>query len=148
MSNALYIGMLATGNIKKYQILMSTLYLLAFALCYVFFKIGLGPEYGYVSMILAVGLAVLLRLWLLQNMIPGFSAKAYITEVVIKIAPILFITFTLCYLISAYAKVNEWIEFLIVSAIAIVIVPLVSYYLALESDEKKALEKILKKIKK
>ena len=40
MSNTLYIGMLATGNIKKYQIVMGSLYSGSFLLCYFFFKIG------------------------------------------------------------------------------------------------------------
>lgn len=147
MSNALYIGMLATGNIKKYQILMSILYLAAFLLCYVFFKIGLGPEYGYTSMIIAVALAVLLRLWLLQKMIPKFSAFKYIKEVILRLLPIMFITSTLCYIVTNVIELNSVLEFVSVVLIAVILLPLLSFYIAFSRSERSSLVNFIKKKK-
>lgn len=146
MSGTLYIGVLATGDIKKYQILISLLYLIAFVICYMFFKLGLGPEYGYISMILAVFLAVPLRIWLLQQMIPDFHAIVYIKEVVLKTLPILGITYVISCFLSNITQNSLLFEFLTVTFVAVVVLPVLSFFIALDKSEKNAICTILRKI--
>lgn len=144
MSNALYIGMLATGEIKKYQIYMSFLYILAFGVCYIFFKLGFGPEYGYISMIFAVSVAFFLRLFLLRRIIPGFTASSYIKEVIFKISPIVLISLVLCYVVLEINIQNSIIELISIILIATLILPLLSFVLALNKKEKGIIINIIK----
>lgn len=81
LSGTLITAMLATGNIRNYQIVVGGLQLLNFPLSYVALKIGLAPEY---TMVIAIAISIInlfVRLLFLQNMI-GLSAKYYLKAVV------------------------------------------------------------------
>jgi O-antigen/teichoic acid export membrane protein len=137
LSHSLYIGMLATGNIKKYQIVMGIIYAGSFLLCYVFFAIGLGPEYGYVSTIIAYLIAVFVRLKLLSQMIPEFSAKFFFIQVFLKAlvvvttSTIIVIGFKLLVQIP-----NKYIEMMAVIIISLASVGILSYIFAFSNNER------------
>lgn len=81
LSGTLITAMLATGDIRNYQIVVGGLQLLNFPLSYAALKIGLAPEY---TMIIAIAISIInlfVRLLFLQNMI-GLSAKYYLKSVV------------------------------------------------------------------
>lgn len=77
LSQTLYTSMLATGKIKKYQIIVGSLSILAFFIAYAFFKFGLPVEYGYVATIIMSIICLGTRLILLRGMIPQFSISEY-----------------------------------------------------------------------
>ena len=104
LSQCLYSAMLATGHIKKYQIIVGGLSILAFPLSYIFFKIGLPAEYGYVAIILSSLMCFVARLWLLKDMIPGFSASRFVSKVLFPIMqsaiPIIAVVLLLYYVVD------------------------------------------------
>lgn len=137
LSHTLYIGMLATGNIKMYQIVMGTLYAGSFILCYVFFKIGLGPEFGYISTIIAFAVAVFVRLWLLKRMIPEFSPKIYIVQVLIKAILVILISTGISFALKKICGIsNIYLELLFVLIVSMLSVAFVAYALALSKTER------------
>lgn len=85
LSQCLYSTMLATGKIKQYQIVVGTLSLMAFPLSYIFFKMGFSAVFGYIAIIICSLLCLVARLWMLQNMLPDFSAMVYIHKVIYPI---------------------------------------------------------------
>lgn len=85
LSQTLYTSMLATGNIKRYQIVVGSLSILAFPIAYIFFKCGLPVEYGYVSTIIMSIVCLGARLVMLRDMIPQFSISAYNRDGLLKI---------------------------------------------------------------
>ena len=85
LSQCLYITMLATGQIKKYQIIVGSLSLLAFPIAFIFFRIGLPCEYGYISMIICSIACFIVRLYLLQSMITDFSVSKFLLKVMLPI---------------------------------------------------------------
>lgn len=85
LSQCLYITMLATGNIKKYQIIVGTLSVMAFPVTFLFFKLGLPCEYGYVSMILFSLFCFVARVFLLKDMVIGFSVFTFINKALLPI---------------------------------------------------------------
>lgn len=84
LSNTLYISMLATGNIRNYQLVVGSLAMMSFPLAYVFFKIGLSPEYGYYAMILISIICLIVRLIMLKGMI-NISIKTFFSKVVCRV---------------------------------------------------------------
>ena len=136
LSNPLYIGMLATGNIKMYQIVMSLLYASSFTACYILFKLGFGPEYGYISTIVAIVLAVFVRLYLLQKMIDGFSACEYLKCVVLRVTPVFVITVCADYLLVAIIDTTPWPKFLLVMVASFVSIAVTTYYISFDKSEK------------
>lgn len=151
LSHTLYIGMLATGNIKMYQIVMGTLYAGSFILCYVFFKMGLGPEFGYISTIIAYAVAVFVRLWLLKRMIPEFSPKIYIVQVLIKAIVVIIMSTGISFALRNLCGIsNIYWELLFMLIVSLLSVALVAYTLALSKSERLMvnlqIKKVIKKI--
>lgn len=147
MSNTLYIGMLATGNIKKYQIVMGSLYSGSFLLCYFFFKIGLGPEFGYFSTIIAVFIGLFVRLKLLSDMIPAFSAKHFFMETVVKSILVIMFTTGVAFLFKALVTVNnKYCEVLFILLTSMISVIVFAYSIALQGVERSYFIRQTKKI--
>lgn len=84
VSNTMITLMLATGNIRKYQIIVGGCQLLNFPLSYIALRIGCEP---YVTLIIAIVLSALcfsLRLKILKGMV-SFPVLRYLKEVVVNV---------------------------------------------------------------
>lgn len=84
MSNSMVTAILATGKIKKYQIVVGALGFLAFAVVYVLYKIGLPPYTSY-YVIFLLFVSQLTVKFIMVKELTGMPAKRYITEVLVKI---------------------------------------------------------------
>ena len=69
LSGTLITAMLATGNIKKYQIIVGGLQILNFPLSYIFLKLGFFPETTLIISIIISQISLFSRLILLRDMI-------------------------------------------------------------------------------
>lgn len=109
LSLCLYHAMLATGKIKKYQIIVGSISLLAFPATYICYKIGLPAEYGYFTTIFFSLVCLVARLFLLEEMVPTFSKLTFVRDVLGRctIACILSLVFMIMldhiYQVSAFA---------------------------------------------
>ena len=97
LSQCLYRTMLASGNIKKYQIVVGGLSILAFPAAYIFFLLGLPASWGYWAMIIFSVVCLFARLKLLCEILPDFSTKRFCIEallpIICSIIPVLLITY-------------------------------------------------------
>ena len=76
--------MLATGNIRNYQILVGGCQMLNFPLSYILLKLGASPEYTFVVSIgVALG-CLFLRLYMLNRMVK-LPIKRFIHSVIVKV---------------------------------------------------------------
>ena len=76
LSNTLFTAMLATGNIRNYQIIVGGLALMAFPLSYGLFKMGFEPAYCYYATIFISILCLVVRLIMLHRII-GLSIRIF-----------------------------------------------------------------------
>ena len=136
--------MLASGKIKKYQIIVGTISIMSFPLAFLFFKLGLPGEYGYISMIICSLLCFIARLWLLQNMIQGFSAIIFLKKVLLPI--ILTILPTICIISIIHYIINtiNFITFITETGICCCICFIFIFYIGLTSSERNYITKIVK----
>lgn len=147
LSNTLYIGMLATGDIKKYQIVMGSIYTGSFVLCFIFFKCSLGPEFGYISTIIAVFIALFVRLKLLSGLIPSFSPKHFFKEsVILSFIVVLLSTGIVLLFISFISIYNKYLELLVVLFLSMTIVPVLAWVIALNTTERNMLLRQIKNL--
>lgn len=144
LSYTLFIGMLATGNIRNYQIAMGALYIVAFFLCWFLFKMGMGPEFGYISTIIAVFIGAFLRLYMLNKMIPYFSIKGYLHEVVLKVCPVIILSTLFVWGVSHLFSHNETLKFVMTLLLTILSIPVFTYVIALDGNEKELISQIIK----
>lgn len=89
LSQTLITSMLATGDIKKYQIIVGGLNLSVFPLAYVAFKLGLPPYSSYIIQFVVYGIELVARVILLKGMIK-LPIRKYINEVLLRV---LFVAF-------------------------------------------------------
>lgn len=147
LSNTLYIGMLATGNIKKYQMTMGILYIASFILCYVLFYLGLGPEWGYLSTIIALFIGVFVRLYLLGQMIPNFSITFYLKEALFKSISVIIISYFIISKITTLIGTNTFVSLILTIVESFTCVIILALLFALNCKERKMLKSQILKIK-
>lgn len=97
LSQCLYRTMLASGKIKKYQIVVGSLSILAFPAAYIFFYIGLPATWGYWAMIIFSLICFIARLRLIKEILPNFSPRTFCIEALLpilcSITPVVLFTF-------------------------------------------------------
>lgn len=114
-SQTLYTLMLASGDIKLYQIIVSGTCLLSFPLTWFFFRQGYGSEYSYYSLIIVNTVCLVLRLLILQKK-TGIEAWGYVKSVIFPC-----ITVSLCvYFTSLFIMtlVVHWLLSFIIVALS------------------------------
>ena len=84
LSSTLITSMLASGNIKKYQIIVGGLNMLVFPLAYVAFLLGLPPYSSYIIQFIIYGIELGVRLILLKDMV-SLPIHKYLKEVLARV---------------------------------------------------------------
>lgn len=92
LSQTLFTSLLATGDIKKYQISVGGMLILVLPVTYVLYKMGLGPEYCYYTLIIFAMICLWIRLILLKMMI-GLSISSFVKNVLLRTMPVFGIVF-------------------------------------------------------
>lgn len=147
-SQCLYTAMLATGNIKKYQIVVGGLSLLAFPAAWIFFKMGLGAEWGYGAMIVFSVICLFARLSLLQEMIPGFCPREFVRNAIFPIIVSTVLVVALSWSIHYFVAKVDFFVFVVESVLCFIISIITIYFIGLSSFERKSLmEMVLRKIR-
>lgn len=133
---------LATGKIKKYQIIISTIMFLNIPVSYIFLRMNFEPTITmYISIILSV-VAMIVRAWLLVGLI-SLPLKKYFW-IVLKLAITTFIT---CYILSVIyndpiSSIYELIGCIIISSICLI---LGYWYVVFDINERRAITTIVSK---
>lgn len=150
LSQTLYTSMLATGSIKKYQIVVGSLSILAFPIAYVFFKYGLPVEYGYVASIIMSIVCLGARLVMLRNMIPQFSISVYNKDGLLKILMVVCVSSGLLLMITEHIGVfsSEAIRFATMCIVSFLVSVGCIYTLGITRSERRRIQNfIIKKIR-
>lgn len=87
LSNPLITAQLATGNIKKYQIIVGGLQMLNLPLSYLCLKFGCIPQVVVIISIVCELVCLTARIVLLRNMI-GLNVKSYFNEVLLNVVKV------------------------------------------------------------
>ena len=133
----IYTGMLATGNIKKYQLIMGGLNIMAFVLCYIFFVSGLGPEYGYISTIIIAVVQLFVRLKLICDIIPGFPKGLFFRDAILRAFYVIFASTGIIYYLKSIMTIsNVYAEVLVMLLVSLAIVSCLAFVFALTKGER------------
>ncbi|MBO5847941.1 MAG: oligosaccharide flippase family protein [Bacteroidales bacterium] len=136
----------ATGDIKNFNILVSSINLSIVPIAYIFLKLGFGPASTMlVSFILTI-IVQIVRLFALKKLIT-FSIVTYVKKVIIPTLSVLVLSSTIPYLINSLIK-ESLISSVFICFISVVSVILFSLTIGLNKDEKKILLSKLKFLKK
>ena len=137
-SGLLVYGALATGNVKKYQIIMSSIISLQFFAVWILFSLGVEPKYMYVSEMVCYIIALFARLILLKGMIQ-FPVYRYLNEVVLKSILVFVLSFIVPYYL--HTIIDVWyIRLVCVFSSSILISCVFSYYIVLTKSEQEMIK--------
>jgi len=134
LSNTLITAMLATGNIKRYQIIVGGIQLLNFPFSYIVLRIGLPPQSTLLIAIVISFVCLFARLWLLRGMI-GLSAKYYLSKVFGNV--MLVATSSVLIPIVVYTHMESgFIRLFTVCVVSVLSTLIVMYFIGLTAKEK------------
>ena len=134
MSNTLITVMLATGNIKWYQIIVGGLQMLNFPISYVCLYMGMIPECTLIVSIILALFCFIARLIMLKQMVQLDSIR-YLKEVFLHALLITLLSMVVPLFINI--KMEEGIvRFFTVSIISIVLTSIVVYFIGCNQSER------------
>ncbi len=134
LSQTLITSMLATGDIKKYQIIVGGLNLSVFPLAYLAFRFGLPPYSSYVIQFVVYGIELVARMILLKGMIK-LPIRKYFNEVLLRISFVSFFAALLPIIIKISMQ-ESLIRLMAVVGVCILCTFSSIYILGLSKDER------------
>jgi O-antigen/teichoic acid export membrane protein len=87
VANPLMVGASATGNIKRYQLMVGGCMLCTVPVAYIALKMGAAPEFVFLALIATTLLAQCVRMWLCRKLF-GFSIPDFCLQVMWPIAKV------------------------------------------------------------
>lgn len=139
LSSTLITAMLATGNIRNYQILVGSINLLNLPLSYVFLHLGYAPPCTLVISIFLSIAALMARLMMLKTMI-GLSIGRYFQTIIVKIVVVTLGSSVIPCFIYCHME-SSFVRFIIVCITSAITTPLAIYTLGLKQSEKTVLDR-------
>lgn len=141
LGNAFISPLLATGDIKKYQIVVGTIMLLNVPLSWILLKIGLPV---YVPFIVSVGITTVagaIRLYLCRSML-SFPVMEYLRKVLVPVALLTLVSFVSVGLVIAFME-DGWLRLISVSMLSVVIVSLSAYFICFDKEEQTKISELI-----
>jgi O-antigen/teichoic acid export membrane protein len=142
LSNPLITAALATGNIKKYQIVVGGMLLLNLPVSYFFLKLGFMPEVTmYVAIVIST-ICLFLRLQMLKGMV-GLSMGDYFKKVIRAIISVSVVAYSIP-VILCFQMDESFIRFIIVGFTGAIVSVTTIYFLGLSTNERQFIIQIIK----
>lgn len=144
LSQCLYTVMLASGKIKNYQLVVGGLSLLAFPATWIFFELGLGPEWGYLSIILFSIVCFIARLPFIKKMLPDFSIHVFLGKALLPIFISAIPVIVIAYLINIGIQNSSFVFFILKVIIIILLSCILVFCLGFSKEERTKVEEMVK----
>ena len=135
LSQTLITSMLATGKIKKYQIIISSLSYSIFIFAYLAYWLGLPPYASYIIQLIVFVIELGARLLLLRGMI-SLSIREYAISVILKIMVVIIVASIIPVLVMLSMH-ESLLRLFFICILSVVSVLLTIYGLGLSSGERK-----------
>ena len=134
LANSLVTSMFATGKIKRYQIIVTTVGCLVFPLSWIAFKLGFEPQVGYILYFIIYTILLFVRLYLLEDMVK-FPVMMYIREVLYKLAPVIVVGFAIPGILILTMDAG-WLRLILVCLLSVLVTAASEYFIGLSNKEK------------
>ena len=144
ISNPLMVLAQATGNVKKYQIVVGIVLLLNVPVSYLLFKIGCPSYACFIAMIVISLFALISRLQVLKeiaNLNIFEYAKKVLVRVLIVVVLVSLISISVLFVKDLYTQLSF---FLLSTFISMTSIVLFSFFFGLETQERRAISNIIK----
>lgn len=135
--------MLATGNIRNYQIVVGGLVMLNLPLSYLFLRLGLHPQIVIIIAIVISIICIFVRIVMLNKMV-GVPIMTFVTDVIIKIILVTIISSVIpVYLTTVLSE--SFLSLVISTLVCLLLSVLVTWFCGFNELEKNLVRNILGK---
>lgn len=145
ISSPLITAMLATGNIKKYQIIVGGLQLMNLPISYILLKLNFFPEVVIITAICISQCCLIARLILLKNMI-GISLRKYMQKVYLNIINVSIVASSLTIITTQHIE-ESFIGFITNSLISIIYTIVTIYFIGCNKQERQFFNQLVNQIR-
>ena len=147
LSNTMMTAMTATGDIKKYQIIVGGTGMLVFPIAWVCFYLGLPAETAFIIQFLIFVVQLIYRIFLLHQMI-GLPIWEFVQKVIVKSVVVALFAFVIPTCFHYILPFGEFIRLVVVCIVSVISTILSIYVFGLSMPEKIFIkDKIKNKIK-
>lgn len=143
LSNTLITAQYATGNIKKYQIIVGGILLLNFPFSYICLEMGLFPEITIIIAIILSQLCLAARIWLLNKMI-HLPIKYFLKKVYLNVGLVTIVA-TILPLICHIYITQHIIRLFAVCTVSLIMSSISIYIIGCNATERAIIKKYIKK---
>ena len=144
LANSLVTSMFATGNIKRYQIIVTIVGCLVFPLSWIAYQIGFEPQVGYMLYFVIYSILLFVRLYLLRDMVK-LPIMMYVREVLFKVTLVMSISFAIPSILL-FLLDEGLLRFVAVVILSMTVTSVTTYFIGLNEGEKKYILGLLEKI--
>ena len=137
-----YTACLATGKLRRYALIITSIAILEFPLSWLFFALGFSVVSAYYIYIFVKAGVLAARLYLLKSML-GFQPMLFIKQVYLRIIPITFLSVLSMLFILKVFEVS-FIRLILSVIMGVVAVSFFTFTLGLTNGERSAITKRLK----
>lgn len=145
LANPLVTLMLATGDIKKYQLIVGGLQFLNVPLYYIVLSVGLPPESVFIISILVAIVCEVARLILLRDMV-GLSVSDFVRHVIINVLCVTVIALVIPFIFLIKVKIDGLSYFIVISIITLISTSLSVFFIGCSKAERQMLVNYCKNI--
>ncbi|MCL2434841.1 MAG: lipopolysaccharide biosynthesis protein [Lentimicrobiaceae bacterium] len=138
LANPFVAALHATGKIKMYQIVTSSIILLTLPVSYLFLKLGFPPQSAMYSLVVLTAIAQLSRIYFMKSMLK-MNVLNYFKHVMLPISGVTLLTFILPVFFYYSCSASFW-RIVGVAAITVVSSAGIVYYVGLTKSERGALK--------
>lgn len=143
LNNPIWTAIQATGNLKRYTIVGSIIFLLAFPASYIFLKMGMGPVIVFQMLVLFRAIYVIVCFRISQKYI-DIKAKEYLTSVVWPICKVVTVSATIVYL-ALYVIDNSITGLIVITMLSIIATATAILLLGITKNERSLVTNFIRK---
>ena len=147
LSNTMITAMLATGNIKKYQLIVGGTGMLVFPMVYICYKLGSSVEIAYAIQFIIFVLQFVFRLFLLREMV-GMSISEYMKKVFVKVLLVSVCSFVFPFSVSLLMPDATFLRFILIVIVSELSLFVSVYFWGIEISEREKIKQKLIKLRK
>ena len=135
LANSLVTSMFATGNIKRYQIIVTTIGSLVFPFSWIAFQLGFQPEIAYVLYFIIYTILLGVRLFLLKGMVK-LPVMMYVRDVLYRVLPVMVISL-IPSIIIRFSMQEGWMRLILLCLVSTIVTAIIEYWIGLTKNERK-----------
>lgn len=141
LNNPLSILVQATGKLKKYSIYVESVTLICPILTYVLFYIGLPAYYAYISMIVSIVIAHVVRILCVKSIYNDLDVQDYIKNFLLRSLIVTLISVIIVGIVHTYIS-HQYSRLLVVTITCLIIIPISVWMFGLTKTETSIIKEI------